>query len=124
LSRGDIHIARAAALALAILLVPARASADVLEIGPQGATWIAGGPRVLPAQQVDAVVSGPDHAFTQIAESAGPANWQALVAQVAAKYDISPALLEAVVWQESRWRTDAVSSAGARGLTQLMPGTG
>jgi soluble lytic murein transglycosylase-like protein len=123
LSRGDIHIARAAALALAILLVPARASADVLEIGPQGATWIAGGPRVLPAQQVDAVVSGPDHAFTQIAESAGPANWQALVAQVAAKYDISPALLEAVVWQESRWRTDAVSSAGARGLTQLMPGT-
>lgn len=123
MSRGDIHIARAAALALAILLVPARASADVLEIGPQGATWIAGGPRALPAQQIDAAVSGPEHVLTQVAESAGPANWQALVAQVAAKYDISPALLEAVVWQESRWRTDAVSSAGARGLTQLMPGT-
>ncbi|WP_205853771.1 lytic transglycosylase domain-containing protein [Phenylobacterium deserti] len=42
---------------------------------------------------------------------------------LAAKYDISPALLEAVVWQESRWRQAATSRAGAHGLAQLMPGT-
>jgi soluble lytic murein transglycosylase-like protein len=32
-------------------------------------------------------------------------------------------LLAALVWQESRWRADAVSRAGAVGLTQLMPDT-
>jgi soluble lytic murein transglycosylase-like protein len=42
---------------------------------------------------------------------------------MAAKYDLSPQLLEALVWQESRWRTNAVSPVGARGLAQLMPGT-
>jgi soluble lytic murein transglycosylase-like protein len=60
---------------------------------------------------------------TQVGDSAGPAQWQARVAELAAKYDISPTLLEAVVWQESRWNTGAVSPVGARGLAQLMPGT-
>ena len=32
-------------------------------------------------------------------------------------------LIEALVWQESRWRADAVSPVGARGLAQLMPAT-
>jgi soluble lytic murein transglycosylase-like protein len=55
--------------------------------------------------------------------AAGPIHWQAFVATLAVKYDISPALLEAVVWQESRWRLTATSAAGAHGLAQLMPGT-
>lgn len=32
-------------------------------------------------------------------------------------------LTEAIMWQESRGRADAVSSAGALGLMQVMPGT-
>lgn len=43
--------------------------------------------------------------------------------QQAEKYNIDPRLLFALVTQESRFNHRAVSSAGARGLGQLMPGT-
>jgi hypothetical protein len=42
----------------------------------------------------------------------------------AQKYDIDPALVAAVVETESRFRTNARSQVGARGLMQLMPRTG
>lgn len=47
----------------------------------------------------------------------------AAIARAACESGISPSLLEAVVAQESGYRTLAVSRAGAKGLTQLMPGT-
>ena len=46
-----------------------------------------------------------------------------LLDKVAGEAGLHPALLEALVWQESRWRPHAVSRKGAIGLTQLMPGT-
>ena len=46
-----------------------------------------------------------------------------LLSRTAARYSLSPALLEALVWQESRWHNEAVSPKGAMGLTQLMPAT-
>lgn len=42
----------------------------------------------------------------------------------AAKYDVDPALVAAVVETESRFHQRARSSVGARGLMQLMPRTG
>lgn len=99
------------------------AGADVLEIGAGGATWIAGGPAVATGPARAAAEIG-DPALTTITPDAGPAAWRAHVARLAARYDLSPALLEAVVWQESRWNAQAVSAAGARGLAQLMPATG
>ena len=39
------------------------------------------------------------------------------------KYKLSPILLFSVIHQESRFGTQAVSTAGARGLMQLMPAT-
>jgi soluble lytic murein transglycosylase-like protein len=108
-----------------VLAGPSLALADVLEIGADGATWVAGGPRSHSPSPAQALPAGEVSAapLTLVDEAAGPGQWRGRVAQLAAKYDISPTLLEALVWQESRWRPGAVSSAGARGLAQLMPGT-
>lgn len=49
---------------------------------------------------------------------------QARLTLEAARYaGIDPLLLVAITWEESSYCKDAVSSAGAQGLTQLMPGT-
>jgi hypothetical protein len=122
------------ALAATALATPLTANADVLQIESDGARWVAGGPVVpeLPsatAVDEDTLEVLPDGtgfhpaSITSVADAAGPERFRARVAELAAKYDISPTLLEAVVWQESRWNTAAVSRVGARGLTQLMPGT-
>jgi hypothetical protein len=47
-----------------------------------------------------------------------------LIHEKAAKYDVDPALVAAVIEQESKFRTRAHSQVGARGLMQLMPRTG
>ncbi len=47
-----------------------------------------------------------------------------LIRATAAEFGIAPVLLFALVRQESRFDPNAVSSAGASGLTQVMPTTG
>ena len=119
------------AVATSLLALPGSAQADVMEIRNGQATWIAGGSQAAPVADLeltlgsDTASAGALHpsSVTDVGLAAGPERWQAKVAELADKYDISPALLEAVVWQESRWNASAVSPAGARGLAQLMPGT-
>lgn len=114
---------RSLGLAVLLLAAPSSAVADVLEVNGAGHSWIAGGPLSPSLAPMAAVPLDNTTPVTEVADSAGPSAWRARLAQLAEKYDLSPALLEAVVWQESRWRPDAVSPAGARGLAQLMPGT-
>jgi soluble lytic murein transglycosylase-like protein len=131
-------VSAVAACALATLVV-VPAQADVLEIGAGGeARWISG-PNVLqvepaglalqetaPLAEIPAEAAVfPDHAVadTALHAQAVPDPYAAKVAELSERFDLSPALIEALVWQESRWRAGALSPAGARGLAQLMPGT-
>lgn len=120
-------------------LVASPAHADVLEIAPGGeAVWVSGPemtaphstpqgvygaanpvepPSVVPSRQRTAA-AGTAHQAAGI-----PLQYSAVIAQLSVLYDLPPALIEALVWQESRWQENAVSPAGARGLTQLMPAT-
>jgi soluble lytic murein transglycosylase len=52
-----------------------------------------------------------------------PLKYSSIVRGHARNYDLNPALLAAVIEQESKFRTDARSSAGAIGLMQLQPAT-
>lgn len=47
-----------------------------------------------------------------------------LVTKYAAEYAVHPAYVAAIILNESSYDADAVSSAGARGLMQLLPSTG
>ena len=49
--------------------------------------------------------------------------WQDHVEKYAAQYNLQPAFVIAIIRNESSFRTNAVSSVGARGLMQLMPDT-
>ncbi|KPQ22015.1 MAG: soluble lytic murein transglycosylase [Porphyrobacter sp. HL-46] len=125
-------------IAATLLTVAVAARADVLEIGGDGARWVAGPLAGAPttgglapaaeATGAPVMVEGlalPDSVIADPARHAAgvPARYSAKIAELATRFDLSPSLLEALVWQESRWRENAVSPVGARGLAQLMPGT-
>lgn len=52
-----------------------------------------------------------------------PAELEGIISSAAEKYNLDPALLRAVIKQESNFRPGLTSSAGAQGYMQLMPKT-
>lgn len=128
-----------AGLALAALAWTMPATAEVLDISADGVTAVRSGSGVVrwsgrpdrsegsgavdPNDFQPADTTIPAIAVLGTASPRAPAAYAAALARAASRYDLSPALLEALVWQESRWRADAVSPAGAIGLAQLMPAT-
>jgi len=132
-----------ASFTVTICLAAMPAHADVMEIGPEGARWVVGEladavQSQAQGQDKDALQSGfvdvhgvivPDGIVASVESSVEssasgiPEQYAAKIAELSKRFDLSPSLLEALVWQESRWRPNAVSHAGARGLAQLMPGT-
>jgi len=55
--------------------------------------------------------------------SNSPMEYDAYINEAASKYGIDPSLIRAVIQTESSFNPNAVSSAGAKGLMQLMDGT-
>lgn len=99
---------------IALIAVPA--SAQVMEIGSGGEVQTFDGPTVFTADgatslrpEKQAVVRTADHAV--------------LLTNAAQLHGLDPELLKAVAWRESNGRMTAVSSRGALGVMQLMPGT-
>ncbi len=128
-------IGGSAMIALCCASMPVRA--DVMEIDATGAHWVSGAlatPAAVPevedgapadVVELSADFAVPPQAIADAARQAGvvPAVYAAKVAELARRFDLSPTLIEALVWQESRWNAAARSPVGARGLAQLMPGT-
>jgi soluble lytic murein transglycosylase len=52
-----------------------------------------------------------------------PLRYEQIVRGHARNYDLDPALLAAVIYQESKFKADAKSKSGAIGLMQLLPDT-
>lgn len=140
-------LARSIPVAVALVgsALAAPAHADVMEVGVGASRWVSGSAFASPAVasraaplavmapnerdaadgEVPADLAVPELAVADPALSAGvvPAPYAAKVMELSVRFDLSPALIEALVWQESRWNPGARSPVGARGLAQLMPGT-
>lgn len=123
----------ASILAVAAAIFASPAEAQVMDIASDGtvsvrqgagaATWEV----VSPASDKTVDQNGqpivPAWAYTDTSPPPVPAQFEPLLKQAATAANISPTLLSALVWQESRWNPQAVSPKGAMGLAQLMPGT-
>ena len=95
-------------------LLASPAAAQVIEVRPEGAVTYSG-PVVWSSEGVQAVERP---AVPVPVSSVGEA-----IHAAAVRHQVSPRLVEAVAWQESRLNQSAVSPKGARGVMQLMPGT-
>lgn len=92
----------------------------MLELSAGGAVTVYDGPAVFTASGA-APIAAPAPVASTIARRTSA--MRSAVVQAAAAAALSPELIEAVAWRESRGRADAVSRAGALGEMQLMPGT-
>lgn len=128
-------LATACVFAVAAALAAAPVSAEVLDLSPTGELSIRTGSGEAvwhsldssPARNTDTVRSVGADAPLSDAVTANqvfvPQQYSAMFQEAAAQAGLSPSLLAALVWQESRWNAAAVSPKGAIGLTQLMPAT-
>src|SRR3954447_20293090 len=81
---------------------------------PSGSPAPARASQPLPSQRV-VPAAGPEPTPTRV--GAGD------IQSVASQYGVSPSLAAAIAWQESGFNNGMVSSANARGVMQVMPGT-
>ncbi len=108
----------------------ASARTGVLEIRPDGTVLAIDTPSVItpeatlpiPAPHAAPSLPAPRDAKAHIT-ARPPPTIAALIETSARRHALSPDLVAAIAWQESRFRPDARSGKGALGVMQLMPAT-
>ena len=100
------------------LILAAPAYGQVIEIDADGEAFVYDGPTLA---NDDGLLAVSGHRNVGAFSSTDRQN--AHVDQVEREYSLPKGLIDAVIYQESRGRMNAVSPKGALGLMQLMPGT-
>jgi soluble lytic murein transglycosylase-like protein len=124
----------AAVFGVAAAVLGSPVSAQVMDIASDGTVSVRQGAgeanwQVVSAPASDQMVDQtgqlvvPAWAYTDVGPAPVPPQYAAALNQAAAAANVSPSLLAALIWQESRWNAQAVSPKGAMGLAQLMPAT-
>lgn len=98
------------------------ASASAGSPSPAGSSSTSFGDQLAQATSATAATA-PDTTSTDSSTGSGSVPYEQQIDAAASKYGIDPAVLKGLIKQESGFNPDAGSSAGAQGLTQLMPGT-
>ena len=96
------------------------AYAQIIEIGGDGEATVYDAPTIFADEGSSPVYEHAVFVTPPVAQRS-PAN--VAVAQVEREYGLPSGIVDAVMYQESRGRMNAVSPKGALGLMQLMPGT-
>ena len=96
------------------------ARADVIEIRRDGETTTYDQPTIFTSEGVMPIArpTAPNHP-----QDRAPTSVALALEEAGGQTALSPLLLEAIAWAESRFDHHAVSEAGARGVMQLMPET-
>ena len=107
------------------LPVPTRFRAGVPVRRPDGKIGFISAPRPAPRPAASEIIVAKLFAppGDLSSRSASRRAFESLARKLAPQYGLDPDLVIAVIATESSFRTDAVSSRGATGLMQLMPGT-
>lgn len=120
MSTYGVILSRALAAAL-LSTFAAPCAAQVLEVNTDGSVVVYSAPATFNADSVQPIARSSARGRASAPEYSGPAPQAAVSAAAAA--EVSPRIIEAIAWRESRFRPGVVSRAGAVGEMQLMPAT-